>query len=121
MLSLHGLVIIATDYQEIPTKFGAVFKLEVGSETNPGVIKRHLLDVVIGLGNLEEAKAKFKIGTVLEITHAKWDEYTKHPNEDANKTYSKITIKADYKNIRFLKIPFYYEGLPEITQDKQGD
>ncbi len=120
MLSLHGLVIIASEIKAIkPIKSSFIIEFEVSSEYGPGKLARHNMSLFCSEKDLEDIKTKIKIGTVCEISHATFTEFTGQNNYDPSKFYSKVWINTGSKNIKFLKIPFYYENLPDLTKSTE--
>jgi hypothetical protein len=126
MLSLHGLVIVAGDTQgqvsikETPAKFGSYLGLLVASDNGKGSTTRHYLNLIVGKDKVEEAKAKLTHGTVCEITHATWTELPSLlPATATGEAPSRVSINCEYKNLKILKIPFYYAKIEGVTSEIQ--
>jgi hypothetical protein len=122
MLSIHGLVIIAGDAQgiitirETPAKFGSYLSLMVASDNGKGTTTRHYMSVICQKDKVEEAKSKLVHGSVCEITHATWTELPSLLQKTATgEAPSRVSITVEYKNLKILKIPFYYTSIEGVT------
>lgn len=113
MLSFHGLVIICTDNSTYTVKdWGAFVNTEVIVSTADHTVSKYLLEIIVYLKNLDELKSKLTKGTVCDISHGDIVEY-KSKFDKETIYYNRIRFRVHFDDIKFLKIPMYYETVAD--------
>jgi len=126
MISIRGLFIIASDEPhevKAVTQYASNISFWGSAETVFKTMTRHLITVTLKKDLVDEVVGKLKKGYVCEIEHAYFYEsgkVVKNAHGNGVKT-SGIVIRVDYKNIKFLKLPLYYEDIEKITKEKNNN
>ncbi len=122
MLSVHGMVIIATDIiKEYATKGGMFLSFWVSSEIRNKQTARYPINLWVSNDSLEEARQKIKPGSVCEIIKGSINSPMNKINGDPTKDLIGVKLDVSWVDFRVLKVCVYYEGIPGITEEKNGN
>jgi hypothetical protein len=120
MLSLHGLVIIATDPTIYETENGGFIQFQIASETWDKKTCRYFMRVWVHKDRIKEEFPRFQRNCVIEIVRGTLNEVPSKL-ENPNKFCTAVILQARLDDIRILKIPFFYDGLKGITLQEKPE
>ncbi|HUU86422.1 MAG TPA: hypothetical protein VMX17_01545 [Candidatus Glassbacteria bacterium] len=120
MLTGHGLVIIATEIQDIKINTGwAKISFVVATETpftkNNDKLLRHNVQLIMSDRAVDDWKSRIEIGRIADISYCEFIESSYLP-KDKSKEYSHVTLSVKADNFKVLMPCVYYENIKNITK-----